>query len=141
MIPTPPSVNDYTGGFYSFSSTSSKAIICYLCGCRFQGTGRWFEVIGNFRKGFYFCPCSQCENKIDELIESIFPKEIREKITIKHILPIETEHLQNANVNWHVPEHRKQQQDAYLVIKSKEYLLFSETVRAMSIWEKPEVKL
>ena len=157
-IPAPPSFEVYQASFVDedgFYITGN--VICTMCAERMERKTETFELQNvpppdmgpwNDLSGFAICCCLNCETEIDNIIQAIFanypninnfPKNFIKTIWPTKIMSIINNLYTHGYISINDPNNEVV--FAYNMLRSKEYRLLYETLKSMSIWCKPEVKL
>ena len=135
-VPNPPSYQVYRVRFSTDDDGRAywdpEIVICYLCANRTKDEFRDYSVLG-----LDFSCCESCEIKVHQLIVDFFGKD-----RIQEVKSVNASHvLYSRNVNWLIEADEKRQKELELFIEINEYIDFSNAVKALCIWHKPEVKL
>ena len=130
---SPPSLEEYQrrlneglGYWYSME------VICHLCANRMKPSRDWYSVLD-----LSFVCCESCQNMVEQAAIDIFGK-----YRVVEILNIDPSSIiAFKNITWINEESSIIQKDLEQFIESDEYIAFSNAVKALCIWHKPEIKL
>lgn len=126
MLPSPSAMNNIW-------------VICTLCGNKLEKQQIRLlcfhlpKYLGNSVRVSYHYPCSLCGEIINSLIVEIFGKgyeDIRNPYTIKYV---DAHHCWPSDCSLDLFDH--------IICKSEEYKVFLQSVEALCIWNKPDIKL